>query len=135
MTILLYVLSVICFLDIIYNVYKFISRNKKVNVNSLSDFDKITASKVTKINSGNSVYYLRVAGPMNFDIIGAWRDDKLSQAEKCLKIIAACICDESGKGIFNPEDKESLEKIKNLPVDDQAILLTSILGFFDSKKK
>lgn len=135
MTVLLYILSVICFLDIIYNIYKFISRKRKINVNRLSDFDKITASKVTKVNAGSNTYFLRVAGPMNFDILGAWRDEKLDQAEKCLKILSACICDESGKGIFNPDDKEHIDRIKNLPVDDQAILLTSILGFFDSKKK
>ncbi len=135
MSLLIYILSFMCFLDIIYNIYKFISCKKRINVNSLNDFDKITASKVTKINSGSSTYYVRVAGPMNYDIIGAWRDDSLDQSERCLKVLSACICDESGKGLFDPNNKEHLDKIKNLPVDDQAVLLTSILGFFESKKK
>ena len=135
MTILLYVASIICGLDIAFNIYKYFSSDKTICVNTLSDLDKVTANRVSEVKSSGTTYYIRIAGPLNFDIIGAWRDEKASQEEKCIKILAACICNKMGEGLFNPEDPKHIKKIKNLPVDDQAILLSTVLNFFHAKKK
>ncbi len=60
--------------------------------NNISDYEKLLADGVTEVQCGDNTFYVKVAGPLNFDIMAAMTDKKISKEdqEKRGKLLACC---------------------------------------------
>jgi hypothetical protein len=103
--------------------------------NNISDYEKLLADGVTEVQCGDKTFYVKVAGPLNFDIMAAMTDKKISKEERGAKALTACLCDSNGFCLFNANDENHIKIIKEFSAEDVAKLMTVIWGFFDKKKE
>jgi hypothetical protein len=101
---------------------------------SIENFDKVIKDEVTKVPVGEDSYYLRIAGPLSFDIIECMSDETKSQKERSINTLIACLCDKEGRRLFKHDNPEHFEKVEAIKFQAQVKLLQEILGFFGIKK-
>jgi hypothetical protein len=102
--------------------------------NNISDYEKMLMDNVTKVEVGEKVFYLRITGPLNFDIISNMSDESISKEDRAVRALCACLCDSGGVGLFDVNDDRHIKIVKEFQAEEVAALVNTIWGFFTKKK-
>jgi hypothetical protein len=103
--------------------------------NNISDYEKLLADGVTKVPCGDKTFYVKVAGPLNFNIMEAMADKKISKEERGAKALTACICDSNGFCLFDANNEKHRQIVREFGPVVVGKLMNIIWGFFDKKKE
>ena len=103
--------------------------------NDISDYEKLIADDVTEVICGDKTFYVKVAGPLNFDIMASMADKKISKEERGARTLTACICDSNGFCLFDANNDKHIKIVKEFGAVIVGKLMTEIWGFFDKKKE
>lgn len=103
--------------------------------NNVSDYEKLLLDRVTEVKCGDEVFYLRIAGPLNFDIMSAMSNEDIDQEERAAQMLCACLCDESGIGLFDANNERHVKIVKEFTFEEVTVLMDAIWVFFDKKKE
>lgn len=104
-----------------------------MNINSLDDIKSLIKDETTKVPVGKNTYFIRVAGPLNFNLVAIMGDTDIPRDERAIRAICACLCDEHGKTYLDYDDDESKDFVKILNANTQAALIDAINTFFKKK--
>jgi hypothetical protein len=103
--------------------------------NNVSDYEKLLLDRVTEVKVSDKTFYIRIAGPLNFDIMAAMANDEVDQEDRAAQMLCACLCDSSGVGLFNANNDNHVKMVKEFTFDEVTVLMNTIWGFFDKKKE
>ena len=106
-----------------------------MDFNSLDDYKKMLLNEVTVVTTSDKTFYLKLAGPLNFDIAQNMSDQGLSKEDRSVKLLCACICNNHGLPLFDPNNAEHLQIVRSFDADTVTVLLNQIWAFFDKKKE
>lgn len=100
----------------------------------LSDYENILSGAAIPVECDGKTHYIN--GEMNSDVFNVMSDDKISNQEKTLRLIACVVCNEKGVRIFDASNKQHLAMVKSFSMPLQTALITKAQEkFFPSKKK
>lgn len=102
---------------------------------SLSDFEKLQKDSVIKVQGGEDVAYIKIAGPLHFNIIQAMSNKDVTPEQRTIDCMIACLCDPDGFYLFEHGNKKHESFVKNLSYDLQKAITENITEFFGLKKK
>ena len=103
--------------------------------NNVSDYEKLIADKVTKVECGDKTFYVRVAGPLNFNLIETMGNKDLTQEDRGVKALCACLCDDKGVSLFDANNEAHLNIIRGFGHEEVTPLMNAIWVFFSKKKE
>ena len=102
--------------------------------NNISDYEKVLLDRVTKVPVGDRTFFVRIAGPLNFNIMAAMSNKDISREERAIQVLCACLCDSEGIGLFDATNEKHLKLIKEFEYPEVTALMTVIWTYFDKKK-
>jgi len=103
--------------------------------NNISDYEKVIADKVTRVECGDQIFYVRLAGPLNFNVVEAMSNKDIPKEDRAIKALCACLCDSKGLGLFDANNELHLKIVKEFGFEEVSILTKTIWNFFDKKKE
>ena len=103
--------------------------------NNISDYEKMLMDRVTEVQCGDKTFFIRVAGPLNFNIIEIMSNQEIEKAERAAMMLCACLCDDKGVGLFNADNETHVKIVKEFSNEEVTILMNTIWNFFDKKKE
>ena len=103
--------------------------------NNISDYEKVIADRVTKVECGDQTFYLRIAGPLNFNIVANMSNQDISKEERAVKTLCACLCDSAGIGLFDANNEAHLKMIREFGINEVTALMNVIWEFLYKKKE
>ena len=101
---------------------------------SIEDFESIVKAKLRSIEVDGNKYYYQMPKFLNVNIIDIMQDDKISENERMIKLIATMVCNSDGITIFDSDNQKHRNIIKNLPNDVQIKLIEVASNLFFPKK-
>jgi hypothetical protein len=102
---------------------------------SLSDYEKFQKEGVITVESGNNTAYLKIAGPLNFNIVEAMSNTDVEDTKRAVDCLMACLCDKDGLPLFEMHNQKHRALVQGLDIDLQMKILDTILNYFGLKKK